>query len=358
MSILAVGDICLGDHYFSLGHGTGARSSTNGIASFFSEVKQLLPPHDIIIGNLESPLSERSSITDDIEGSVFLGKPAYAPELKALGFNVLHIANNHILQHGQGPFNDTINALKQAGIQPLGLVGEDGFYSKPVIQNTEHGKYVILGYSVTPERYMPDQLLYAEGAPANIKSDIEKASKLGDYLIVSIHGGLEGSLLPDTETITLYKQIIEWGSDIVLGHHPHTFQPVEQYRQGLIAYSLGDFIFDLFWDKNLVTTAALSIAPPQDKDGEHNFKLMPIEFHDDYILRFLDNKQADEFLTQLSLRSKSMASTDYEHILQKEISRSLSAEKPIKVFYILKHILKGKTGLKIKFFLRKLKNLL
>ena len=84
-----------------------------------------------------------------------------------------------------------------------------------------------------------------------MKKDIEAISEKVDTVIVSCHWGVEFMNKPSPYVVALGRKMIDWGVDIVLGHHSHVMQGIEHYNNGLIAYSLGNFLFDMLWDQRL-----------------------------------------------------------------------------------------------------------
>ena len=96
-----------------------------------------------------------------------------------------------------------------------------------------------------------DGVVYREDAPTvafldkeQLLDDVRAARRKADIVIVSLHWGTEYAREPDPEQRAFAHQLIDAGATLVLGHHPHTPQPVERYHHGLIAYSLGNFVFD------------------------------------------------------------------------------------------------------------------
>ena len=103
----------------------------------------------------------------------------------------------------------------------------------------------LLGYNFRPQQYFLDPPLYVEGGFTRIRNEIEEMKNKADIIIVSIHWGDEFIEYPSPAQMDLAHQIIDCGANIILGHHPHILQGVEKYGEGIIAYSLGNFIFDM-----------------------------------------------------------------------------------------------------------------
>lgn len=167
------------------------------------------------------------------------GNPYFVNQLLNSNFKLVNIANNHIQQHGDPPFYNTIEILKQNKIK---IIGFDDL--QPQIIESKGIKLGFFGYSLRPEENTL-KVLYSQGNKKKVISDINRIKKKVDYIIISLHWGDEYINLPSISQINFAHDIIDAGADIILGHHPHVLQPVEKYKGGIIAYSLGNFVSDM-----------------------------------------------------------------------------------------------------------------
>lgn len=341
--LLAAGDLCPGDHYFSLGHGTGSRLA--GGANPFSEIQSLLSEADVRIANLEGPLSRTSYQDAGPEADVFRGPPLAASIIKQAGIDLVHVANNHILQHGPDAFRETLRLLEEMGISAIGLVERDAV--KPVIRVVNGVVLGFLGFSFVPERYLPGQSLYAASPLEVVLEEVKKLRNHSDVVVLSIHWGTEATAIPDRPTVDAAHAMIDAGATLILGHHPHWFQPVERVGRALVAYSLGDFVFDLFWDRRLVESALLSID--LDAGGVMGHRLIPVRFERDYQLRTLSDLRARRFLEDLS-RNQELLST----APSTAPSPITTKEAVSKLAYFLSVLHRGNTSQKMRFVFRKI----
>ena len=204
----------------------------------FKKIVDVLSQGDIVFGNLEVVLSDYKK-KNSYESLMLRGSPYFVDQLKNLNFKLLNIANNHIQQHGNSPFYNTIDILKQSKIKIIGVN-----YLQPQIIESKGIKLGFFGYSLRPEENN-SKVLYSQGNKKKIISDINKIKKKVDYIIISLHWGDEYINLPSISQINFAHDIIDAGADIILGHHPHVLQPVEKYKSGIIAYSLGNFVSDM-----------------------------------------------------------------------------------------------------------------
>lgn len=271
VKIAAVGDIMLGDRPLMVGF--GVRSSINGSINYdpFSEVGGILKEHDIVFGNLESVISDHG-IKECNYKSVQMRGPSTSIELlKRAGFNVLSIANNHIMQHGNGALFETINLIRNNGIEPLGCIDTCG-RSLPSFKNIKGMNLGFIGFSVRPEKHAL-QTHYAQCQFNEILDSVKEHKKRCDFLVVSLHWGDEYVYKPSTEQIKQARLLADEGVSLILGHHPHVVQGIEKYKKSIIAYSMGNFVFDV-WQKRLRETFILVIKINNDYLPE--FERIPV----------------------------------------------------------------------------------
>jgi poly-gamma-glutamate synthesis protein (capsule biosynthesis protein) len=344
--LLAAGDICPGDHYFSLGHGTGSHLAAG--ANPFATIGALLRDTDVCIANLEGPLSASSSTLAGPEADVFRGPPVAARVLREAGIDLVHVANNHVLQHGADAFRMTIALLQAQGVAPVGLLNANR--PSPVIRTVNGLVLGFLGYSFVPERYLPEQRLYAAESLSSVLDEIEALKRSVDLVVISVHWGEEATALPGRDIVDAAHAMAAAGATLVLGHHPHWFQPVERVGRSLIAYSLGDFVFDLFWDRRLVESAILSVE--LDRAGVVTHELIPVRFHTDYKVRVQTDAAARRFLADLSEKARFLS-------LSRGGKRPASAARMEvwrKLAYFLSRVHRGNTSQKVQFVFGKVMN--
>ena len=239
----AVGDI-------ALTHGYDGLLAEKGPYYPFDRVKSLLSEKDILFCSLEAPMSVRGE-TYPLKCSLRT-QPAYISGIKAAGFNVVSIANNHILDYGVDAFFDTIDTLKHHGIRYFGAGMDLMEARRPEILEIRNLKIGFLGYCDV----VVDSPFYATPsgrgvAPLKIEyieEDIGLLKERADIVVVSLHWGVENWSYPSPDQIRTAHRVIDCGADLILGHHPHVLQGIEKYRVGVIAYSLGNFMFsDISW---------------------------------------------------------------------------------------------------------------
>lgn len=241
--LLAGGDMCFSDHPLCRGFGVGAGIARHGAGFPLAGLAPLLAEADLALGNFETAMAARPGV----EPAPFCCPPAVAGALAAHGFGLVNVANNHSLQHGEAAFAETLAHLQAAGVQPVGVPGAGDQACEPVLRRVRGQSVAFLAYAFTPENFHPGARCYARGTTAQVLADVARARGTADHVVVTCHWGVELADDPTPGQVALGRAIIDAGADVVLGHHPHVWQAVEDHGQGTIFYSLGDLVFDLAW---------------------------------------------------------------------------------------------------------------
>lgn len=333
VSITAVGDICLSDHFLCYGFGVGSTIVNNGYEFIFKHVKSYLRDADLVFGNLECVLNDKYD-NKFSELKLFNAKPETVNCLKEAGFDVLNIANNHTMQHGYDAFIKTKELLKNNNIDVVGARGKKGFYSAPIIKEIKGKSVGLVGYSCINERHSLSEPGYAYGFKDKILDDINKLRARVDLLIVSMHWGLELISEPSYPIKMLAHSIIDAGADLILGHHPHVLQGEEVYKNKLVLYSLGNFVFDLLWNEKTRLSAIYKIY--FDEQNSVNYEILPIFINDQYQPIFL--KQTG--LLPKQIMNEIDAVIDEDEVNLRYYSRLPEIEKDLawkKVLHVIKN---------------------
>ncbi|MCU4753698.1 CapA family protein [Halobacteria archaeon AArc-curdl1] len=256
LTIRVVGDLMLGissHKALATGNTIPNRIHTEP-QSIFQDVSPILKNCDLLLGNLECPLSNSYTSTDSELAPFLLGPAAAAHHLNSAEFDCLSLANNHILDHGEQPVKQTIKLLNERGIDHVG----DPLRQNDEIEYQIKGRTVALGgFNLCPQGKQDSEY--------NLFNFIER-NQAADLIILMIHWGwgYEHLSYPSSEQVSLGHDLIDAGADIILGAHSHVFQTVEQYSGGIIAYSLGNFLFDM-WRLENNNTGILTIT--HEKSG-------------------------------------------------------------------------------------------
>jgi poly-gamma-glutamate synthesis protein (capsule biosynthesis protein) len=317
LSIYAVGDIMLGDHPHFMGIGIGSRLRKGKLIDPFEHVKPILRKSDIVLGNLETVLSEKTN-RFGLNRMDMRGEPSWAKLLSEAGFNVISVANNHAMQHGIDAWYESADNLRNVGISVLGTKKE------PIIILELKGIRIgILGFSLRPPQYGHLSPPYCLSSAEEVQEMVNQAKKTTDIVILSLHWGDEYSSRPSLEQIQIGESLIQSGASLIIGHHPHVLQGIEQKGNGIIAYSLGNFVSDMVARRSR-ETAILSLY--LSKKGNEEFKLIPVRIGKDSCPHLLEAEEdeswkalIEQYNASLSLSKKAEIQPEY----QKEIKRSI-----------------------------------
>lgn len=212
----------------------------------FVHVGKVIKRADIALGNLEGPLTTGGSV--DVEKKYVFRSPPdkVAAALAKTGFDVFSLANNHTLDYGVQGMADTIDALNRHGLAYSGAGMDLSSARQPVIIERKGKRIAFLAYSLTfPEEFWAkkNQPGTAFGHESHVRKDVASAKTEADIVIVSFHWGREGTTELRPYQTALGHAAIDEGAAAVVGHHPHILQGIERYKQGVILYSLGNFVF-------------------------------------------------------------------------------------------------------------------
>lgn len=326
--IMFVGDINLGEYYTSFGHGPRTYAKTRNP---FEHVLPLLQQADLVVGNLEAPLTRANFDPKEPESVVLRGDPQDARYLAEANFKVLQIANNHTVQHGEEGFKETIATLRSHEIFPIGLNGQ------PVQTIQINGeKLGFLAASDVPDNTNKAQTSY-QRFDDDFKTLVKESARMVDHLFVLLHWGLESSTAPMEYQRKYASELACTGVRGVIGQHPHLFYPVWQERSTIVAPSLGNFIFDLCWDQRLLSSGILDLTISQNM---LSWKVWPIEL-------------TENGSTPRISGAAQEPSTGISAINLFDLGESMAGEQTRKLKYFFRHLHKGNSHLKAKFIMRK-----
>jgi hypothetical protein len=211
-------------------------------------VRRILDDADLVVGNLEGPLTEHGSPSP--RKCMMRGDPSWAEALARWNAHVLSLANNHIMDYGVRGLLRTIEVLRAAGLHHVGAGLNELEANAPVTIERRGVRLAFLARSMVTVRGR----CYASGsAPGaaffNLEETLGQIRRLRrevDVVVVLMHWGVEHYGLPTPSQRRIGQCLAEEGADAVLGHHPHVFQGIEVKGRSPVAYSLGNFLFNDF----------------------------------------------------------------------------------------------------------------
>ena len=200
----------------------------SGLAFPMENVADIFAEDDMTLVNFEGTLTTRKSATKN--SFSFAAPPEYVQVLTSGNIEAVSLENNHILDHGENGYKDTCDVLSSNGIVYSGHYGGTLYYTDT-------------GVTIGMLSYQTFNGKYAE-IYESIEWEIAGLREAGaDLVIVSYHWGAEKDYVPNERQVPLGRATIDAGADLVIGHHSHRINPIEEYKGKYICYSLGNFSF-------------------------------------------------------------------------------------------------------------------
>lgn len=315
LTVAAVGDIMMGGRALPV-------LRERGFHYPFDSTRHVILDADIAVGNLEAPFALSGKAFE--KKFTFMVPPSFAEGLAAAGFDVLTLANNHILDFGPEALQSTLDVLDSLGLAHCGAGKNRSEAEKPALveiggkdlsrmpEEGEKGRNAVfpqperraafLAYSLTyPEEFWAGQNRPGTSTAVlnRMEERIRSLRDSADFIIVSFHWGGELMESPKAYQRDFGRKAIDAGADLVLGHHPHVIQGIEWYRGRLIAYSLGNFVFGSLSGK---VQNAIILRVTFNRDGVSSAEVLPVS---------VDNR---EVLYQPRLLSGSRKAAVLEHL--------------------------------------------
>ncbi|MDM8100732.1 MULTISPECIES: CapA family protein [Oceanobacillus] len=266
-----VGDIMFGRHVEDV-------TERYGVTYPFEKVKPFFDNADYVSGNFENPiLLQDEDNYEQIDKRIHLhtGEEA-AQALAEMNFTMLNLANNHMMDYGAEGLTDTISALDSAGLAHVGA-GENVEEATAVDYQDVNGiRIATLGYTdalVEGFSALGYRAGVARSLPDNIFPMIEEAKQEADLVFVNMHWGVEYDNQPHPRQTELARAMIDAGADAIIGHHSHVLSEVEKYKDGVIFYGLGNFVFDQGWSR---TKDSAIVQYDLLSDGTGRFEITPL----------------------------------------------------------------------------------
>lgn len=241
LTVVLTGDILLdrGVRQVINRHGVDHLFS-NGIDSVFREAQ-------IVVGNLECPATKIEAPV--FKQFIFRAEPEWLDTLRLHGFTHLNLANNHSIDQGREGLIDTKQNIEKAGMTPIGAGQNMTEASQPVLLASEpRNVWLIPSLRLALENYayLPDKPCVSQEPMDSLLERVFRLRQADStaVIIVSIHWGGEHTLQPVSRQRHEAHQLIHAGADILVCHHTHTLQTIEDFQSHSIYYSIGNFIFD------------------------------------------------------------------------------------------------------------------
>jgi hypothetical protein len=243
MKLIFFGDLCI---------------SGDACPSINQPLKNFLADANFVCANFEGPIAHSEILPSLKAGPLVRQSDSVLTFIKQSCITHLNLANNHIMDFGVSGLKRTLEKLKGLQLVGAGLSIESAY--KPNIIEYDGQKVALLAFAEAQFGVMRETTDYAGFAwidSPEARRAVLKARNEADWLIVQVHAGLEMVDLPLPEWRERYRELIDLGADIVIGHHPHVVQGVENYKGRQIHYSLGNFYMDVMLNQDDPGSGAL-----------------------------------------------------------------------------------------------------
>jgi poly-gamma-glutamate synthesis protein (capsule biosynthesis protein) len=262
-TVTIVGDIMLG-------RGVAAANPASDPAAPLRPMRALLHRADLTVGNLESTLSDDG--TPQQGSDSFAADPRALPAMASLGFDALSLANNHTGDYGPGALVKTVAAFRGSGISAFGAGRNRHTASRAVVLERHGVRFAFLGFNTIGEtpRAVPGRpgALSVRMPPrtgplnhrdlARVLHEVRRLAHRVDVVVVMPHWGTQYTHRVDPIQRRVGRRLVDAGADLVVGGHPHWVQGLERYHGAVIAYSLGNFVFDMDFMEQTMEGVALT----------------------------------------------------------------------------------------------------
>jgi len=232
MKLLFTGDLCL---------------SNNNSPVLGDPISNLFASADIVCANFEAPLIQPGTKAAPKAGPSIHQTDQVLCLLEQCGITHLSLANNHIMDYGVSGLRYTLDKLNGYTIHGAGFSLEEAY--RPIFHEKDGQRIALLAFgeaqfgALGMEPFQQSGFAWVDAPLA--RQAVIKARQEADWVIVQIHAGLEMVDIPLPEWRERFREFIDLGADLVIGHHPHVLQGSETYKNKTIHYSLGNFYMDV-----------------------------------------------------------------------------------------------------------------
>jgi poly-gamma-glutamate synthesis protein (capsule biosynthesis protein) len=268
--IIAAGDIMLSGSSIPV-------LEKKGYDYAFSDLSlaKLIKDADISFANLEYPITKKGKPNKD-KKFVFKGSVKSFKAIKNAGFDMLSLANNHIMDYGEKGLVSTLQACRKYGMTCTGADENLSQACSAGVIKRRDVRVALLSYSMTfPKEYWATDETpgTAYGDKLTVVEDIALARQIADIVMASFHWGAELMTEPKPYQIEMAHLAIESGADMVFGHHPHVPQGIEIYKGKPVFYSLGNYAFGSYSKNSPISFIARITA---GKKGVTGIRVYPV----------------------------------------------------------------------------------
>jgi len=277
--------------------------TTGDLAYPLSRVAHIFEAADYTIANLETALGDVGEPA--AKRYPFRSPPETAESLAIGGVDLVSLANNHAMDYGAEALLQGIDLLHAAGVATVGGGADESASHAPHIAEINGLKVAFLGYVNVPIEAVTnfdtqswsattDAPGLAWGDPARISADVAAIRPEVDLVVVILHSGYEYIEEPSEAQVAAARAAVDAGADLVVGHHAHILQGIHRYNDGVIAYGLGNFLFNIDGPPE---TAILNVW--LDQNGVRQLELLPAIIQEHGQPRLAEPEEARPILSRV-----------------------------------------------------------
>jgi len=280
--LVFAGDAMLARRYFEPRAGepvlVDAANPLPDAKGLLAAIKPYIELADIASVNLESPLSAEP-LTDPVPKLVtFYSPPELATALEWAGFDYVALGNNHTYDFREAGIRTTLDALADTTLGYSGAGHDEDEARRPFVSTATGAPLAFLSYVGWPGTFSPTQTATAQkgGAAlgtADVFAEDLRGLERNTIAVLQHHAGLEYAAAPALSERTSLRRAVDAGADVVIGHHAHVLQGIEVYRDRLVAYSLGNFLFDQY---HYTTQLGMLLFVWIDGERFHRAEIVPL----------------------------------------------------------------------------------
>lgn len=334
MRILFTGD------FAPVGTGIKQLITLGQYETIFNGFEKHVRSHDLSVTNLECPVGKNGRPILKA-GPHLLGPVQAISALQWAGFNLVTLANNHIMDYGHDRLCATLDLCKQHQIATVGAGKNIGEAQIPFWFEQDGLRVAIM--NVCEQEFNIASSDSSGANPIDLIDNyyqIQEIRKVADYIILVIHGGHEYYGFPSPKSKKLYRHYIDLGVNVVVGHHPHFHTGYEKYNGGFIFYSLGNFIFEAESKKPESWYYGYALSLELTKDGI-TYEIIPFEQSKERAgIIVLDEKRSTIFFAKLDELNRKISDDlllkkEWEQFVELKSKRYLSRLLPTTNKYVL-----------------------
>jgi poly-gamma-glutamate synthesis protein (capsule biosynthesis protein) len=231
-----------------------------------------LAASDLTVGNLESTLSRAGAPRQG--GDSFAARPSVRAGLRLAGFDVLSLANNHVGDYGPQALRRTLQRVEAGGFAAVGAGTDLDAAARPVVVERNGVRFGFVAFDAIGEtpaatadrpgalrvRMRPRTGPLVAADLQRVTDAVRRLRDQADVVVVLPHWGTQYTTRTVRDQRVVARRLVSAGADLVVGSHPHWVQGVESLPSGLVAYSLGNFVFDMDFSRETQEGAVLELT--------------------------------------------------------------------------------------------------